>query len=638
MKVNSKLYWDHRFDTDWVTNFGKQQSSFFATIALGAFPSWLFSSIQKEGLTICDWGCALGDGTNVIKQAFPQNAITGIDFSTVAIRTAGNEFSEINFYSEDLLKKSNTHKANYDVVFSSNTLEHFDNPWEVLYRISAFASQHLIILVPYREYERYSEHLYTFDEGNIPSSIGDRFSLTHAEIINGSDFAPSYWGDLQVLLVFSSDQVVHEKKLKLLSTTELRLIEALRKQDEFQKNLTEARNALIEEIRHTVWKLEPEIESFKKKLTEKDSIIGHQQGLLEVRVLLDERKILEQQLADTKQKAAADEADYFQEKKQFENTIFQMKQEVEDLRKNLEETRVGLNAALSKQQDILESRTIVAELETQLRAANSLKTSLEERLTASLIENEQLLANLTKQSEASAQMIESHAQKENLLKYQLEIAINEKEKLLLLNTSNKALQTTLEAEILNKDSLLEELNKEAKALQAAFEAEILKKDSLLEKLNKDAKALQTAFQAELKNKDQLFVELNEELNALQAQQAKDKVLSQQLQQTQLTVIKKDQEVAQLKKKLEQAKVEAGIKILIEEELGEQKVLLEAVKKEFQEQAEEKGTMHRSITDLSEYISRLERNIEWYKRTFEERSIWGILKDKTVKPGPRKEKT
>src|ERR1700744_2749234 len=116
MEVNSKDYWNSRFSTDWVANMGKEQSAFFARIALASFPEWLTASILREGLTICDWGCALGDGTHEISNAFPKNVLTGIDFSTTAIEIATGSYPGLRFIASDLLKK--THQDRYDVIFS----------------------------------------------------------------------------------------------------------------------------------------------------------------------------------------------------------------------------------------------------------------------------------------------------------------------------------------------------------------------------------------------------------------------------------------------------------------------------------------------------------------------------------------
>ncbi|HKU51112.1 MAG TPA: hypothetical protein VJQ25_01490, partial [Nitrospira sp.] len=64
--VNSKEYWDRRFRLDWEAMQGREQSRFFAKVALEHLPPWFFTLARAQRLTFCDWGCAQGDGTDVL--------------------------------------------------------------------------------------------------------------------------------------------------------------------------------------------------------------------------------------------------------------------------------------------------------------------------------------------------------------------------------------------------------------------------------------------------------------------------------------------------------------------------------------------------------------------------------------------
>ena len=54
--LNSKEYWDHRFETDWEAMHGREQSQFFAKLALEHFPSWFFYACQDARIYVLRLG------------------------------------------------------------------------------------------------------------------------------------------------------------------------------------------------------------------------------------------------------------------------------------------------------------------------------------------------------------------------------------------------------------------------------------------------------------------------------------------------------------------------------------------------------------------------------------------------------
>ncbi|WP_422649174.1 hypothetical protein OJJOAM_001145 [Cupriavidus sp. H18C1] len=90
IEINDKQYWDLRFETDWDESQGRQQSRYFARVALDHLPSWLVQLARAQRMTICDWGCAEGDGTDVLAGYFGAGSVTGVDFSDAAIRKAAS--------------------------------------------------------------------------------------------------------------------------------------------------------------------------------------------------------------------------------------------------------------------------------------------------------------------------------------------------------------------------------------------------------------------------------------------------------------------------------------------------------------------------------------------------------------------
>jgi len=201
-KINSTQYWDQRFIADWKENNGIEQSQFFSRIAVDNLPPWFISYIEQHQPSFCDWGCALGNGTNVLRELLSLKNITGIDFSRVAIEQARSSYPAIRFTAADILKDEDF--PQFDIIFSSNTLEHFNNPWEILGKLSCFAKKFIVILIPFQEHDRHFEHFYTFETTNIPSTIRASHYLTHFSIIDAAAYASSYWNGRQILLIYST--------------------------------------------------------------------------------------------------------------------------------------------------------------------------------------------------------------------------------------------------------------------------------------------------------------------------------------------------------------------------------------------------------------------------------------------------
>jgi len=209
--VNSNGYWDQRFNSDWDANGGREQSRFFAQLAVEAMPQWLVRGVQANKLTVCDWGCAEGDGTELLSASLHWD-VTGIDFSGAAIERARAQYAGVKFSHENLLECPQ--RAAFDVLFSSNTLEHFANPWDVFDKIADYASQFVVLLIPYREYERHAEHEVTFEGTNIPMIPKAGWALVHHVAMDASRREPNYWRGDQILLVYA--RTSHQSVVELM--------------------------------------------------------------------------------------------------------------------------------------------------------------------------------------------------------------------------------------------------------------------------------------------------------------------------------------------------------------------------------------------------------------------------------------
>ena len=202
--VNSKDYWEKRFTEDWESEQGPSQSRFFARLALSNLPSWLFEKIKSQRLTVADWGCAQGDGTNVLASVIDAEQLTGIDFSDVAVDQAKDRYQKIRFVCENWLDKKSRKYSSYDVVFSSNTLEHFQRPHEVLKRLSEQAEKAIVLALPFRELDRIDEHFCSFFLDNISIELPNGFRLVWSRVVDCRRLPDTLWDGEQIFLVYVS--------------------------------------------------------------------------------------------------------------------------------------------------------------------------------------------------------------------------------------------------------------------------------------------------------------------------------------------------------------------------------------------------------------------------------------------------
>ncbi|REE22548.1 methyltransferase family protein [Paraburkholderia sp. BL27I4N3] len=196
--INSKQYWDHRFSTDWVSAGGHGQTRFFATLAAKLMPDWFKDLVLREQLKICDWGCAEGQGVDELSKWLGVNSITGVDISEVAIGKAQASFPHRRFKAQSF-----DNLDDYDVIFSSNTLEHFDRPFDVVARLAEHTKRFLVLLLPFQEYDRIPEHFFTFDLDNIPVCPVPGFAAVACRVVDAAKINIEYWNGKQILLVYA---------------------------------------------------------------------------------------------------------------------------------------------------------------------------------------------------------------------------------------------------------------------------------------------------------------------------------------------------------------------------------------------------------------------------------------------------
>jgi len=209
--VNSKNYWENRFRTDWHEQHGPEQSEMFARVAIRLLPAWLNADIATNRFSILDAGCAEGEAVDLLARHFGDACtVEGVDFSAAAIECARAKFGE-RFHVGDVSRLDDPH----DVVFTSNTLEHFADPLAMLDVLARNARQHLVVLVPFWEWSREREHAVTFEHSMLPATLASRFVCTHFDVQNTARLPQTHWFGFQSLIVYSSIEAVERLRLNL---------------------------------------------------------------------------------------------------------------------------------------------------------------------------------------------------------------------------------------------------------------------------------------------------------------------------------------------------------------------------------------------------------------------------------------
>lgn len=201
--INSCEWWENSFKNHWEASSGREQTEFFCSLALEHLPKWIIDDITENHLSICDAGCAEGQGTNMLASFFTNSDVVGIDFSGEAISRATEYFPQVNFFVQDISHFQNR----FDVVYCSNTLEHFSDPIIIMENMQKNTNRYLIILVPYQEYKLCESHFCTFDKDTFPIQL-DSFQVSYSIVIDSGSYENTRWGGQQVLVVYKNENLV----------------------------------------------------------------------------------------------------------------------------------------------------------------------------------------------------------------------------------------------------------------------------------------------------------------------------------------------------------------------------------------------------------------------------------------------
>lgn len=209
VEVNSVDYWNKKFDKAWDQNNGERQTEFFCRIFLENIPEWIKKDINDNCLSIIDLGCAEGEAVNVLSENFCNSKVTGLDFSIEAIKKAQKKFPQNNFITGDIKKKL---VIEQEVIYCSNTLEHFENPHLIINNMASTDAKYIFIMIPFNDNPfsaENGEHQYFFDYNDFKTKLGD-FNLLYFKIIDTKEEEKEYWIGSQAILIYTKDNIKFE--------------------------------------------------------------------------------------------------------------------------------------------------------------------------------------------------------------------------------------------------------------------------------------------------------------------------------------------------------------------------------------------------------------------------------------------
>ena len=215
MYLNSESYWENRFKTDWKEQKGVEQSLIHYETIIAHLPQWIKDLIEDNTYSICDMGCGMGEGANELHKTFPKSEVYGMDFSQTAIDEANKQYKDENltYFKGDMCDCD----EKFDIIVSSHTLEHFDNPFEIVEKLSQNC-KYLIITVPFREEHLWKEHRFSFQYESFPLNIHNKKLIYYKEIDPMFFSAGNYMLKEQILVIYANGELVEDFSLDKLNS------------------------------------------------------------------------------------------------------------------------------------------------------------------------------------------------------------------------------------------------------------------------------------------------------------------------------------------------------------------------------------------------------------------------------------
>lgn len=194
--ANTRQWWEDYLAAQWDANNGRDQSKYFMQRLVENLPPVEREYLVSQEATILDWGCAFGDGVNVLSEVFPNCRITGMDFAERAVAEASRSYPALDFkHTPD-----GAIGELYDVIFCSHCLEHFADPLPILKQHLLSCRSFYVLLTSYKEAPLCANHMTQFDEESFPSHLAG-FKRIATKVV---DSDPKFCSGQMLLVVYAS--------------------------------------------------------------------------------------------------------------------------------------------------------------------------------------------------------------------------------------------------------------------------------------------------------------------------------------------------------------------------------------------------------------------------------------------------
>lgn len=161
--INTKHYWNGVYSDE------RQRAEFSAQDVFA--PGRFIETVKhiKDGDKVLDIGCGIGSLTKMVKDTYPNCEVWGVDISDTAINDDQAERPDIKYVHGYIGKLKDIPENYFDVVFSGETLEHLDNPNDLINDAYCSLKEGGVFLLttPNKNAIFSTEHIYEFEQDDV---------------------------------------------------------------------------------------------------------------------------------------------------------------------------------------------------------------------------------------------------------------------------------------------------------------------------------------------------------------------------------------------------------------------------------------------------------------------------------------
>lgn len=189
LNINTKIYWNTIYGNNHKRNlYATQGTSVEQSDGVVVKPTSRFeyaiNHIESSD-KVLDIGCGVGVFTRLVKDKHPSCEVWGVDISDKAIEDNKKENPDIKYYQGYIGMLKDIPENYFDVVFTGETLEHLDEPSELIsdaYQALKKGGK-LILTTPNKDNIMSQEHVWIFDQQDVEDLILSKFKEVSFEYL-----------------------------------------------------------------------------------------------------------------------------------------------------------------------------------------------------------------------------------------------------------------------------------------------------------------------------------------------------------------------------------------------------------------------------------------------------------------------